>query len=70
MAAEMGGGQHGDEADVMDDDYDDAPDCLICGGDGYLFGEDMDDPLWYDADEVLTCTSCRGTGLRKDMTHW
>jgi hypothetical protein len=56
------------EAAEYDDDME--PDCLICGGDGYLFGEDMGDPLWYSADEVVTCKSCGGSGLRKDMAYW
>lgn len=54
------------------EEYDDGtePDCLICCGEGYLYGEDMGDPLWYDADASYPCYSCGGSGLRKDMTVW
>lgn len=56
--------------DMRDDEYDDEcdpePDCLICGGDGSLEG---DDPLWDEGDYVR-CYSCGGSGLRKDMTVW
>ncbi|MGH9255364.1 MAG: hypothetical protein ACRD3C_12440 [Vicinamibacterales bacterium] len=51
-----------------DDDDGEERDCIICGGEGYVFGEDMGEPDWYDADEVVRCTSCQGSGLRKDMT--
>lgn len=47
--------------------FDDEAECFICGGEGYLYGEDMGDPLWYDADESYPCYSCGGSGLRKDM---
>ena len=58
-----------DEEEYEDREYNDEErDCLICGGEGYVSGEDMNDPLWYDADEVVRCTSCLGSGLRKDMT--
>jgi hypothetical protein len=53
---------HEDSADDMDRD------CFICGGEGFLWGEDMCDPLWYDDDEQVRCYSCRGSGLREDMT--
>jgi hypothetical protein len=62
------------EYDHDDDEYADPDElgCLICGGEGYIDGEDMAemDPLWYDADEVYRCCSCNGTGKRKDMTVW
>jgi hypothetical protein len=51
------------------DDRDDfEPECLICGGQGWEWGCDLGDPLWYDDDEVVTCSSCGGSGLAKDMT--
>lgn len=53
------------------EDFDDEDrDCLICGGEGWVFGESFGDPLWYDEDEVYACKSCGGSGLRKDMTFW
>ena len=57
----------GDDDEDQDDGYDE-PDCFICCGDGYVCGETLGDPLWYGKDEVYACTSCRGSGLRKDMT--
>lgn len=61
-----------DPDDYDHDDYDSEiePDCLICGGEGFLSGEDMGDPLWYDDAKLYRCYSCGGTGLRKDMTVW
>jgi hypothetical protein len=59
------------DADGYDgDEYDSdiEPDCLICGGEGFVTGDTLGDPLWYDEDEVYVCSSCRGSGLRKDMT--
>ena len=52
-----------DEEDYLDPD--EKP-CLVCGGEGYM---ENPDPLWYgfDVDEIV-CTSCRGSGLAKDMT--
>lgn len=59
------------DLDPYESDFDDeADDCLWCGGEGYLYGDEMGDPLWYDADESYPCPSCHGTGLRKDMTLW
>lgn len=46
--------------------YDDEWDCTWCGGEGYM---DNDDPLWYGFDvDYVTCSACRGTGLRKHQT--
>jgi hypothetical protein len=61
-----------------DEDYDDDDsehlgeddDCLICGGEGDVWGDTFGDPLWYDEDELYPCKSCGGSGLRKDMTFW
>lgn len=54
------------------DEYDGEPEaeCQTCGGDGHVYGEDMDDPLWYDQGEIVKCPNCRGTGLGKDQTYW
>ena len=54
-----------------DDEYEDDGErlsCLICGGEGGQFGEDLGDPLRWDGDEWVTCSSCGGSGRRKDMT--
>lgn len=55
-----------------DDDYEGHQDrdCFTCGGDGYVMGSDLDDPLWYDYDEVYKCPNCRGSGNAKDQTYW
>lgn len=45
--------------------------CLICGGEGTVDGHDHADPNWdYENynDPFMECTSCKGTGLAKDMT--
>lgn len=54
-----------------DDDYGDGlePDCLICCGEGFQWGYELGDPLWYDEYAVYPCTSCGGSGLAKDMTY-
>ena len=41
--------------------------CYWCGGEGFIPGSEMGDPLWYDEDESYPCPSCYGSGLRKDM---
>lgn len=65
-----------------DEDYDgcgcgdsDCPECggrlcWECGGDGFVSGEDMNDPLWYDEDEFYKCPNCGGSGNGKDCTYW
>lgn len=51
----------------LDEDVDPSEtDCLWCGGDGEIEG---DDPCW-DLGEMIPCPSCHGSGLRKDMTLW
>lgn len=51
-----------DESDLCDEDE---MCCLVCGGEGFEYP----DPLWYGFDvEIIPCTSCGGSGLRKDMT--
>lgn len=59
-----------DEPWPDDDEWEEEPDCLICGGDGFVFGASFGDPLWYDENKVYACKSCGGSGLRKDMTYW
>ena len=44
--------------------------CTYCDGEGFVFGERMGDPLWYDPGEVVTCPNCAGSGNRQDMTFW
>jgi DnaJ-class molecular chaperone len=45
-------------------------DCQTCGGDGFVTGYDMSDPLMFDDDEILVCHNCRGSGHAKDQTFW
>jgi DnaJ-class molecular chaperone len=55
--------------DRYDDEFNgiDEQKCLVCGGGGMI---DNDDPLWYGFDVYeITCTSCGGSGLAKDMTY-
>lgn len=65
--------------DYLDDydpdyDYDDLDpeyyNCHYCGGDGFMFGCDLDDPLWYDDDTAYKCPCCLGSGNAKDCTFW
>lgn len=51
-----------------EDDDDDR--CHFCGGDGCVFGEDLDDPLWYDPETIYRCPCCNGSGEAKDCTFW
>lgn len=44
--------------------------CHYCGGDGCVMGDELDDPLWYDADKVYRCPCCNGSGAGKDCTFW
>ena len=52
------------------DDGDPEPQCMTCGGEGFVFGDELDDPLWYDSGEAYSCPNCSGSGLRKDQTYW
>lgn len=58
--------------DEDDDPYGDDIEryCHWCGGEGFVSGDELGDPLWYDESEFYTCTSCGGTGNAKDMTIW
>lgn len=44
------------------------PACLICGGNGWVDGSDHLDWDEDGYDDVIRCTSCKGSGLAKDMT--
>lgn len=44
--------------------------CTYGCDEGYFWGSELDDPLWYDADELYPCASCGGTNLRSKMTLW
>jgi hypothetical protein len=49
---------------IEEDDCDPDMECWKCGGEGWVEGKD---PCW-DEGELVTCYSCLGSGLRKDMT--
>ena len=38
--------------------------CEDCGGEGFVFGDDMPtyNPLWHHPDEVYPCPCCNGRG--------
>jgi hypothetical protein len=55
--------------DCYDGEFDDG-NCIWCDGEGFVPGEEMGDPLWYDDNEFYRCPSCNGSGSRKDMTIW
>lgn len=58
----------GDRADDDERSPDGEPLCLVCGGEGMIDGSDV---LDWDEDgygELICCTSCKGSGLAKDMT--
>lgn len=62
-------GLGGTDDDALFDGYqDEEPTCLVCGGEGWVEGSDHLD--WDDDgyDDLIECTSCRGSGLAKDMT--
>ncbi len=60
-----------DEWDDDCDDYDpDGNECHACGGEGWVMGSELDDPLWYDQDESYRCPCCGGSGEAKDCTYW
>lgn len=41
-------------------------DCDRCGGEGFRDDLYEEDPLWYDPDEIMTCSECSGKGTM----HW
>lgn len=45
------------------------PGCLICGGDGMVYGADHLDWDEDGYDEMIECPSCGGSGLAKDMSY-
>ena len=54
-----------------DDDYDNGEHrCHECLGDGYVFGDDMGDPDWYEPGKTYRCPCCNGSGDAKDCTYW
>lgn len=44
--------------------------CHQCLGDGFVFGEELDDPDMYEPSQTYTCPCCRGSGHAKDCTYW
>ena len=52
-----------------DDEFEFESECQTCGGDGYVYGDETD-PLNFSPDELLVCSNCRGSGLKKDQTFW
>lgn len=44
--------------------------CFTCGGEGWMFGDDFEDPMWYDKEEIYRCPNCNGSGLARDQTYW
>lgn len=58
---------------AAEEDYGDGdePECMDCGGEGYVQGEDIQryyDAGWIDPEKTYRCPNCRGSGLRKDQT--
>ncbi len=51
-----------------DDIYDSEPLCVICAGEGIVDGSDHYDWDEDEYGELVTCPSCHGSGLAKDMT--
>lgn len=61
-----------EEARSADDEEDgDEPDCMDCGGDGWVHGSEIADFYdygWIDENKTYRCPNCGGSGLRKDQT--
>ena len=53
---------------VGQSDCDLEPECLICAGEGIVEGRDHLDWDEDGYDDLITCPSCGGTGLAKDMS--
>ncbi len=58
-----------EEDDYEAEDFDPESECLICGGEGWVTGDTLMDPLYWNVDKAYTCRSCGGSGLAKDMTY-
>lgn len=58
-----------DDDDACDDDaYDDDADCTTCGGEGELWGDEMNgDAGFYLYDQMYPCWNCNGSGRRYDQ---
>lgn len=51
---------------------DDQDDCITCGGEGYVNGEDIAsqyDYGWIDENKTYKCPNCGGSGNAADMTY-
>jgi DnaJ-class molecular chaperone len=60
-----------DDDYYYDDDYlAEEDDCHYCGGDGFMDGSELDDPMWYIEGTMYPCPCCNGSGLAKDCTFW
>lgn len=54
-----------------DDDFDNGEsNCHVCLGEGTVWGEELDDPDWYEPSSLYKCPCCGGTGHAKDCTYW
>ena len=58
-------------ADDPEGEYEDGeePECLICAGEGMVYGADHLDWDEDGYDDYLECPSCGGSGKAKDMTY-
>lgn len=64
-----------DDEDDPDYDYesdpDYEPDCMTCGGDGWMSAQEAEcDWINYGQDEIARCPNCKGSGLAKDQCFW
>jgi hypothetical protein len=59
------------DADDWDDDDDNGPRCMSCGGEGFVDSVCEETGRWgWDDDGPGTCPNCNGSGLRKDQTYF
>lgn len=56
------------EPEDVDYESGDEPECHTCGGDGFLEANEAYCDWVNYGDELVTCTNCKGSGLRKDCT--
>ncbi len=60
-----------DESQEYDEEFfDPEAGCSECGGEGWISGDTMYDPICYDPNKIYECRCCGGSGLAKDMTYF
>ncbi len=68
---EIRGGEMNNRAQDDDEDFfDPDAECSVCRGEGYVWGDELYNPLWYNVDKLYECRCCGGSGLARNMSYF